>query len=231
MRTKTVLFGLFSWLLLGGAAARADLIFYQDRASFNAASTNRTVVDFEGLAPSSTSFAYFPTPPGLTLSGANFNIGNPLPGDGLNPTGKDFYAPTIYPSDFLVPSASTRNGTDLDITLPGGFTAIGLDLGSFNGGTFTFLLSTGDTFTETPASFGGESFIGFTSTVPITSLRISIAGRDVPVLDNFTFGAAVVPEPGTLALFGVGGLSLLVWGRRRLAGSRAGKPPAGGAAP
>jgi hypothetical protein len=230
MRVSPFLYGFVGWLLLSGSAARADLVFYQDRASFEAATTARTVVDFQGLAPSPTSFTYFQTPPGITLQGVNFNIANPLPMgmDGLNPTGRDYYAPFFpFPSDFLVPSASTRVGTDLTITLPGGFTAIGLDFGSFYGTPFTFHLSTGEMFTEpTPSPLGSLSFLGFTSTEPITSLTVSSTGSDVPVLTDVIFGTTV-PEPGTLMLVAVGGLCLLAWGRRRPTWCRPGTAPHG----
>src|SRR5262249_10466713 len=148
-------------------SARADLLFYTDRAAFNAAVTGQQTIMFQ--APSSTTFTYFPTPPGLTLSGVNFNITNPLPGDGVNVTGKNFPG-VAYPSDFLVPSFSpNRNSTQLAITLPpGGTTAIGFDYGSFanNPSSFSFTLSTGDNFTKTPVPFDNLGFLGFTSTSP-----------------------------------------------------------------
>src|SRR5262249_3678403 len=148
-------------------------------------------INFEGILSSRKSFKSFPTPPGLTRAGVNFTITNARPGEGLDVTGRDYYAPVSYPSDFLVPSMFTRTGTDLAITLPGSFRAIGLDLGSFSGGTFTFALSTGKKFNATPTGFGNLSFLGFTSTESITSLTISAAGSEVIVLDNFAFGTSV----------------------------------------
>jgi hypothetical protein len=153
----------------------------------------------------------------------NFNIANALPGDGLNVTGKDFYlagAGISYPSDFLVQSVSPlgRVGTDLAITLPpGGATAIAFDYGSFNGTPFTFTLSTGDSFTTNPVTFGLESFLGFTSTNTITSLTIHAGSQEAIVLGDLSFGTAILPEPSTFVLFGLGvaGLATRCWRRRK----------------
>jgi hypothetical protein len=180
------------------APAQAALIFFGDRASFNAATTGRTVVDFEGIAPDG-SFTFFPAPPGVTLSGANFSISRPASNGNLFGIGDNFY----YTGNSVLSSQqSTATNDNVQVTLPGGFTAVGLDYGSFFGPTFTFTLSTGESFTRTAPVFAGLSFIGVVSTVPITSLTVSAPPGDVVNIDNFTFGQAVVPEPATLAVFG-----------------------------
>jgi len=212
-----------AFLLGSQPRAQADPTLYTDRAAFNAATTGLQTVTFGGIAPSPTSFTFFATPPGLTLSEVNFNITNARPGDGLNVTGKDFYlagSGVSYPADFLIPSVSPLNRptTQLKITLPpGGDTAISLDYGSFNGTLFTFTLSNGDTFTTTPVTFGNESFLGITTTSPFTSLTISTTGNDPIVLGDVSFGAAIAPEPSTLALLslGVAGLAARCWRRRK----------------
>jgi hypothetical protein len=209
-----------AFLLGGQPRARADLVFYTDRAAFNAAATGLQTVAFQ--APP-MSFTFNATPPGLTLSGVNFNITNPLPGDGVNVTARNFPG-VAYPTDFLVPSFSpNRTSTQLAITLPpGGATAIGLDFGSFanDPSPFTFTLSTGESFAVTPVPFNNLGSLGFTSTSPITSLTIldsRSAAQEVPVLGDFIFGTgtATVPEPSTLALFTLGAVGVAARCRRR----------------
>lgn len=211
------LVGLF--LSVMPTSAAAGVIVYNDLASFQAATTGLTDVNFNGIAPSG-SFVPFLTPPGFTRSGVNFNITNALPGDDLDVTARNYYSPTIYPNDFLIPGITSRATTVESITLPSGATAVGLDLGTFNGGTLTFSFSTGDQYVDSnPARFGSTSFLGFTSSAPITSLTIGYVNgaNEALVIDDLQFGAAVVPEPSTVTLAGLGILGWLgyAWRRRR----------------
>jgi hypothetical protein len=218
MKSLTICSGFLAYLLLSSPAAHADLILYTDPASFQGASINLQSVRFNGIVASSTSFTDFPTPPGFTRSGVNFNIANALPGDTLNVTGRDFYSPTKYPNDFLVQGFDpARSGTDLVIKFPAGFTAIGMNLGTFDGFSLLFTLSTGDTFTFTPLAFGHLSFLGLISSTPITSLTIFAPGPEAVVLDSVRFGTAIVPEPATVSVMGLGGVVLFALRRRRLA--------------
>jgi hypothetical protein len=199
------------------APARAELIFYSTQTAFDAAATATGTITFP--TPTPTSFGFNPTPPGLTIGDINFNIANALSGDGLNVTGKDFYGPTTYAENFLIPSVSSqgRVGTDLAITLPSATTALALRYGSFNGTTFSFTLSTGDTFTEAPVKFGDLGLLGFTSPVSFTSLLIHADGGDPIVIGDLTLGQAVAPEPGGPALLAIGLASIggYAWRRRR----------------
>src|SRR5687768_13005890 len=66
-------------------ASAATITPFTDRTAFNAATTNRTIIDFEGLAPSG-SFTFYGSPGSLTLSGVTFQSNGPLfvQNDGTN---------------------------------------------------------------------------------------------------------------------------------------------------
>jgi hypothetical protein len=214
-RFGVVALELAALVLFTAAPVHAELIFYPTPTAFDAAATATTTITFS--TPSHIGFTFNPTPPGLTIGGVNFNIGNALAGDGLNVTGKGFYGPGTYAEDFLIPSVSPqgRVGTDLAITLPPGTTALALRYGSFQGTTFTFKLSTGDAFTAAPVRFRELGLLGLTSSAPFTSLVIHANGSDPIVIGDLTFGPAVAPEPAGLTLLGIGLAGIAGYVRRR----------------
>lgn len=195
--------------MLAGVAdrARAALTFYSDLASYEAATSGNTLIDFEGIAPD-TGFEYFAVPPGIDILGVNFAIDTATSNGNLYVIGRDFY---YAGTSVLSSQQSSAQDDNMLITLPGAFTAAAFDIGSFYGQTVTVLTSDGASYLLSSPAYPGFTFTGFTSTAAITSIKISQPIGEAMSLDNFRFGhAAAVPEPSSLVLAGVGGLTSLV---------------------
>jgi hypothetical protein len=202
-------------IALGPSSVRslhADIVVFTDKAVFSAAASGLTTIDFNGIAPENSLVQY--TPPVLTLSGVEFTGWSRMyvidPG---------FYGFSYPGAGFL----HVDRGSSVSVTsLPAGTTAVGTDYGGlFAGGdaTFSVTLSTGDIFnfaTDKSIAGGSLAFLGFTSTVPISSLEFRMPNEPTfNAIDNFVFGSAV-PEPSTVAMWSVFGLisGILAWRRR-----------------
>ncbi|QJW97146.1 hypothetical protein [Frigoriglobus tundricola] len=216
-RSGLLLIGLVT--LATPAPAAAGLIAYADAGAFQAAAAGGGNIDFAGMVQSHQYVSY-PASGGLSVGGVTFSIANPVAGDAVNVTSRNYYPGATYARDFLVnayvPSANTLTMT---ITLPTPVTAVGLDLGTFKGGALGFAFSNGATFTQSgTATFGQTAFLGFTSSPPFTSLTIteSLSGGEALVIDDLQYGIAA-PEPASVALLASG---LLAVGCRRLLGRR-----------
>ena len=162
--------------LAAGAAdyARADVV-YNTVAGFDAATTNSTFIGFDGILPTSKSYANFT---GTTLDGATFNSGTP--GANVNLTGSAYYAPGfLYAADFLV-STNVGTGTvTLDVTFTNPTSALALDFGSLFDGTTTLTLSDGTSITNTGTPTRGDTeFLGFVTSTPITRSALAFVVAD-----------------------------------------------------
>lgn len=190
--------------ILAATAASAAPVMYSDRASFNAATTGTTTVDFEG------------------------QVGNTFRGNSFTMSGTTFTADvarmftldaSTYPpglaSDYLNLNELGVHYIDISAV---GMTAIGFDFGTLNESfatstAVTVLDSLGNTYNLTAPAQPTLGFMGLTSDVFLTSVRVS---GTLLVLDNVTTGSVnAVPLPGTLALVGLGLAGLGLVRRRR----------------
>jgi hypothetical protein len=194
-------------LFLSASLMRADVL-YTSAAAFNAATSNPTTIDFTASCPTCfTDYATY-TDAG---TGTSFSIATPF----INLTGMDFYGAGTYPADFLVESTTaTAVANVLTVTPPGGFSAIGFNIGSFNGSTFVATLSDGAVFDITPPSYDGLGFFGFSSSGGISSISLAIPSGDTFVIDQAVLADA--PEPTPLVLFATALLLFGALSRRRL---------------
>jgi hypothetical protein len=189
MRRFRTLLLLVTLTITAQTVPAANITFYGTRADWNAAVGVNTVIDFDGLEPPG-GYSGISVPPGLTLSGVNFSTTLPT-------TGSDFIlaGPVNYgPSSVLALYDSSTAARTLVINFPGaGFLGIAFDLGrTVIPRNVIVQLSTGDSFV-TAASFP-PSFVGFTSSAPITQVTITEAqGTNVLLLDNVSF--ALPPQP------------------------------------
>jgi hypothetical protein len=134
---------------------------------------------------------------------------------GIDLTGADYYGAGTYPADFLIEASDGSAVANLlTVTPPGGYSAIGFELGSFNGGPFVATLSDGASFTIDPQPYDDLSFYGFTSASPITSLTLSIPAGDTFVIDQAVLADTPEPAPGPLVAATLAFAAL--FGRRRL---------------
>jgi hypothetical protein len=215
LRKSSLLFWLAAltvWATLA-TPARADIILYNNRAAFNAATTGATTFNFDGLAPIN-SFTFFGAGP-VTVDGVSFTTaGN----SNIFAIGRDFAgglfafdAANVVLQDNTMPSNFTA-------TLPPGTTAFGVDLGSQATitGTGTLTLASGGVF-NFPITIPGRpglEFLGVTSTEPIASFTVATGDFGLSFAD-VTLAQTNIPEPSSLALLGLGIAALAGWRRRR----------------
>ncbi len=186
---------------------------YTSLAAFQAATSGLTTITFDGMAPSG---GFINVSSGLSLSGVTFNMN----GSGFI-IDYGYYGASSYAGDDFL--NSDYAGTDtITALLPAGTMAVGSNYGSlFGSAGETVTLSDGTTYNVPDTSISGGSaglnFVGFTSSVPITS--ISFSTNQYIVVDNFTFGSAgaVTPEPGAYAMIASLGLTGAAFLRRRRA--------------
>jgi hypothetical protein len=168
----------------GSKAATTD---FTSAATFAAATSNITTVGFNGILPSGQNYEVFSP---LSLYGITFST----PNTSVNVNASGFYAPIIYPSDYIVNSVNPGTDNTLVVALPNPTHAIGLNYGGlFGSGANTITLSNGHVFSQpTTPPAGTTQFVGFVSVDPITSLTLTTSGNSWVVL-NLLIGTPLPP--------------------------------------
>jgi hypothetical protein len=162
--------GILVLCAVGTAAAQNPLVTaFTDFNTYTTATTNTTLVGFNGILPPGTKFESF-NPlivSGVTFSSPSFDV-----------TTADYCSPRDYAADFLTGANSSGGAAKLDITFPSPTYAAALDFGQLvGGGTATITLSNGFTFNPTTLPTTGiTAFFGFTSSTPITGLSYTVTG-------------------------------------------------------
>lgn len=181
--------------------ANADIIFFTDQAAFDAAATTNLVETFEAVTPKDTPLSSF-TSNGITYTGL---AGQPSPNVFVASPGFTSFGVPVTTSSVL-----TANGDeDFTLTFASPSTAVGFDtyLNSFGPATIRVFGSGGllgaFTLSHDPATIG---FLGFVASEAIASVRwTTVNGRVIDTgIDNVRVGSAVVPEPGSWVLAGLG---------------------------
>ena len=191
-------------------AAFGQFTAFTDQAAFTAAAGDVTLEDLNGLTPGDNL-----DPIVLSLDGFDIDATTVIDFDiragGVfpNPTGTTFINAQVGP----IPGTNSPLTFDFDqpITAFGAFFDSPASLAGLE------FFADGVLATDTTALGLGsdDTFIGFTSTTPFTSVDIDYLGPGASELfafDDVVF--AVVPEPASAGLLGVAGLALV---RRRRA--------------
>lgn len=178
---------------------------YSDRASFTAASSGLTTLDFGVANTSGGTLTGYSTAAGLTLDGVSF-VGTENSGEySLAVVAPAFYPCyagfTGNPTGILAGGNDAENAPTTTVTLPPGTTAVGVDLftialGDSTGNTvnpvdvtlYSGSLSLG-TFRVATYEKPALAFAGFVSASPITTMTVQAENAGLADLSAFAFGA------------------------------------------
>ena len=213
-------------LLVLTAPAQAALIFFDNRADFEAASGLSGITEaFEEANVAVGGFAGTSNPLDATTDDGVFS-----PGDiaaGLSLSSSDPTNPLIVLGDGILGPSNKIFAESFDvlniISLNPPVTAVGFDLLTSRGSTtldIALFDAVGGALGATSVTGVNDATATFFGVISdrgaIVQLTFGIPGVG-EIIDNITFGNAIaqLPEPGTLALFGLGLLGLGVAVRRR----------------
>ncbi|SIO49844.1 PEP-CTERM protein-sorting domain-containing protein [Bradyrhizobium erythrophlei] len=198
---------LVAALISFSGAANAAAIEYTSLAAFDAATTGVATYGVAGLAPANS---YTTFDPSVNVGPVKFVSDQGMFAEGAQD--RSYFGYYDHVADLLTQSNLT---VSTDST-----TAIAFDFGiEYNpiAPQFNITLSTGDSYTVTYPALLAHDFIGFTSSVPITSVSFN----DFSTLSFFdvelaSANASAAPEPSTWAMMilGFAGLGFMACRRK-----------------
>jgi len=192
------------------ATAHAQFVVYTDLASFLARTAAYSTDTFDDLVPEAAPNGPLNRNSGIFRYTADVNTSS-------------FYAVGSVGDTWLSANVATDiitfSGFDLSARGLGGFFFSTDVSGAPSSNTDLFVTIVNETgmYTQTLVSPNAGSFFGVLSNSSISSMKVEVvtptSGFGFPTVNNFT--VAVVPEPSTFALFGVGSAVLVLLARRR----------------
>ncbi len=208
--------------LTNATPANAQVTTYNNRATFNSATSGLTTINFNDQAPAGGLNSYSGAT--TTQQGVTFTSNGSLVA--VSSSYNNGFGYGLGDGTVLAFFGGPNGLNTLNVALPANTTAFGLDFGDFYGLPFTFSLSTGQTYTFTGGNtlVGTSTFAGFTSTSAISGFTITVPNspNDGLQIDRFSFGqanaTAAVPEPSEWAVIGMTATTLgglMVRARRR----------------
>lgn len=195
---------------------------YSDRPTFLAAVQSTQTITFEAENLTPSGFTYYGgglTSSGVLFTGPAFNYLYVADGNAVSPA-------YDWGSGASLLFGSTNESGQLEIDLPSGTSAVGLDFmvqadelpQTGVAAPFTFTVNGTDVFNGVSLLRPNRAFFGVTSDVDITNITITMTNpapvRALPIIDNVTFEIPV-PEPSSFVLLGLGFIGMMLAGRRR----------------
>ncbi|HUD48240.1 MAG TPA: hypothetical protein VMR33_15515 [Candidatus Baltobacteraceae bacterium] len=205
MKTKTS-GSVISTLLFAGAlgfsgSVQASLTTYASDAAWSGAVGTQTTTTIPDVAPGSYVYIGQGTA-SVTYGGVTFSQSGTLGNGYFYNIGSGYFGNTEAVLSSQEQSIGVAN---ILITLPSPVTAFALNLGygTFFGGSVTFTLGNGDTFTqgsEDNVNYTTPGFAGATDTAPFTTILVTTGDEGLNINNLVTADGLTspVPEPTTL---------------------------------